>query len=208
MEIWDAVEEERLGMANRLAFLTAEQWDSPSLCSAWRIRDVLGHVTASAQGLFSTRAVIGGMIRHRFSFNQWMAADGKERGRQDPSITLKALCEEAGCRKTPPGVPKAGVLADVVIHGQDIHRPLGIHREIPESHLLPVADFVKTTVGFGAKKRIAGLRLTATDMDWVQGDGPEVIGPAEALVMVMVGRRVALDDLTGEGKPILTTRCS
>ena len=59
---------------------------------------------------------------------------------------------------------------------------------------------------FGAKKRIAGLKLTATDMDWSHGNGPEVTGPAEALVMMMAGRLVALDDLSGEGKTTLVTR--
>lgn len=64
-----------------------------------------------------------------------------------------------------------------------------------------MADFVKDDVHrFGAKKRIAGLKLTATDMDWSHGNGPEVKGPAEALVMMMAGRLVALDDLSGEGK--------
>ena len=46
----------------------------------------------------------------------------------------------------------------------------------------------------------------ATDMDWSHGNGPEVTGPAEALVMMMAGRLVALDELTGEGKITLVTR--
>jgi uncharacterized protein (TIGR03083 family) len=97
----------------------------------------------------------------------------------------------------------------VLIHGQDICRPLGIRRVLPEGHLVPVADFVKNDVHiFGAKKRIAGLTLTATDMDWSHGSGPEVTGPAEALVMMMAGRLVALDDLSGEGKVALATRAS
>ena len=95
----------------------------------------------------------------------------------------------------------------VLIHGQDMCRPLGIKRDLPETHLVPVADFVKDDVHiYGAKKRIAGLKLTATDMDWSHGCGPEVTGPAEALVMMMAGRLVALDDLTGEGKTTLVTK--
>jgi len=90
----------------------------------------------------------------------------------------------------------------VLIHGQDICRPLDIKRDLPEAHLVSVADFVKNDVHvFGAKKRIDGLKLTATDMDWFHGNGPEVAGPAEALVMMMAGRLVALDDLSGEGRP-------
>jgi hypothetical protein len=76
----------------------------------------------------------------------------------------------------------AGEIADVSksprhvpIHGQDIRRPLGIKGDLPEAHLLSVADFAKDDVHiFGAKKRIAGLTLTATDMDWSHGNGPEV----------------------------------
>jgi uncharacterized protein (TIGR03083 family) len=95
----------------------------------------------------------------------------------------------------------------VVIHGQDMCRPLGITRELPAAHLIPVADFVKDDRHrFGAKKRIAGLTLRATDMDWSHGHGPEVTGPGEALVMMMAGRSVVLDDLSGEGKVTLVTR--
>jgi uncharacterized protein (TIGR03083 family) len=94
----------------------------------------------------------------------------------------------------------------VLIHGQDICRPLGISRYLPEAHLLPVADFVETSFIFRAKRRIIGLRLTATDMDWSRGEGPVVTGRLEALVMMMAGRLVALDDLSGEGSAILATR--
>ncbi len=59
-----------------------------------------------------------------------------------------------------------------------------------------------------AKKRIAGLKVTATYMDWSHGSGPEVAGPAEALVIMMAGRLVALNDLSGEGKAALVTRRS
>jgi hypothetical protein len=86
-------------------------------------------------------------------------------------------------------------------------RPLGITRDLPEAHLVPVADLVKNDrLRFGAMKRIAGLELRATDMDWSHGHGPEVTGPGEALVMMMAGRSVARNDLSGEGKVTLATR--
>jgi hypothetical protein len=72
-----------------------------------------------------------------------------------------------------------------------------------------VADFVKDDIHlFAAKKRIAGLQLTATDMDWSHGHGPEVTGPAEALVVMMAGRLVAFDDLSGGGTADLASRLS
>ena len=44
--------DEMLDLAERLAELNDEQWNSPSLCAQWRIRDVLAHVTAGAEGAF------------------------------------------------------------------------------------------------------------------------------------------------------------
>lgn len=117
-------------------------------------------------------------------------------------VILKSLRNAAADQEGPPRSVKS--LMHVLIHGQDICRPLGITRDLPEAHLLPVADFVKDDrLIFGAKKRIAGCKLTATDMDWSHGSGPEVTGPGEALVMMMAGRLVALDDLAGKGKSAL-----
>ena len=205
MEIWDAVRDEMLDLADRLAELDDEQWNSPSLCAEWRIRDVLAHVTAGAEGVYGVGWILRSVLRHGFSYNRWLAADGQRRGQQDPAVVLEALQNAAANREAPPRPVKS--LMHVLIHGQDICRPLGINRDLPEAHLLPVADFVTDDVHvFGAKKRIAGVKLTATDMDWSHGSGPEVAGPAEALVMMMAGRSVALDDLSGEGKAALVTR--
>jgi uncharacterized protein (TIGR03083 family) len=193
-----------LDLAERLAELGDQQWDSPSLCALWRIRDVLAHVTAGAEGAFGAGAIFGGMLRHRFNYNRWVAADGHARGQQEPAVILEALRKAAANRKAKPGVRG---LMHVLIHGQDMCRPLGIQRQLPENHLVPVADFVKEDVHiFGARKRIAGIALTATDMDWSHGSGPLVSGPAEALVMMMAGRLAALDDLSGEGKAVLLAR--
>ncbi|MGP0029522.1 MAG: maleylpyruvate isomerase family mycothiol-dependent enzyme [Acidimicrobiales bacterium] len=207
MEIWDAERDEMLDLAGRLALLDDEQWNSPSLCAQWRIRDVLAHVTAGAEGAFGVGAIVRGMLRHGFNYNRWVAADGQARGQQDPAVVLEALRNAAADRTTQSGTRPVRGLMHVLIHGQDMCRPLGIRRDLPETHLVPVADFVKDDVHiFGAKRRIARLKLTATDMDWSHGDGPEVTGPAEALVMMMAGRSVALDDLSGEGKAALASR--
>jgi uncharacterized protein (TIGR03083 family) len=204
VELQDAVRDEMLDLAARLAELDDEQWDSPSLCAQWRIRDVLAHMTAGAEGAFGVGWIFRSILHHGFNYNRWVAADGQRRGQQDPRVVLTAFQNAAA---NPPGARPVRSLMHVLIHGQDICRPLGISRQLPAAHLVPVADFVKDDVHiFGAKKRIAGCRLTATDMDWSYGQGPEVTGPAEALVMMMAGREVALDDLSGEGKATLVSR--
>jgi uncharacterized protein (TIGR03083 family) len=200
----DAVRDEMLDLAARLAELDDAQWNVPSLCSEWRVRDVLAHVIAGAEGAFGVGWILRSLLRHGFNYNRWVAVDGQRRGQQDPAVMLTALRNAAA---NSPGARPVRSLMHVLIHGQDICRPLGIRRELPAAHVRAVADFVTHDVHiFGAKKRIAGCRLTATDLDWSHGQGPEVTGPAEALVMMMAGRPVALDDLSGEGKAVLVTR--
>jgi len=93
------------------------------------------------------------------------------------------------------------------VHGEDIRRPLGLQHQSPEAALVAVADsYRRSNLLIGAKRRIAGLRLQATDADWALGDGPEVAGPPRSLVLAMAGRKGAQADLTGEGLAVLGTR--
>ena len=99
------------------------------------------------------------------------------------------------------------MLGEVVVHGEDIRRPLGLNRDIPEETLVTVAEFYKgSNLLIGAKRRIAGLRLKATNASWASGDGPEVAGPLASLVVAMTGRRQAYGDLSGEGVATLAAR--
>jgi len=74
VETWDAVREEMLDLAERLAEIDEEQWNSPSLCALWRNRDVLAHVTAGAEGAFGVGWIVRSMLRHGFNYNRWVAA--------------------------------------------------------------------------------------------------------------------------------------
>jgi uncharacterized protein (TIGR03083 family) len=195
----DAVGQEILDLADRLALLDDEQWNSASLCEGWRVRDVIAHVVAGAEGAFGVGAIVGGLVRYRFDYNRWVAVDGQSRGRQDPALILQRLRAAATYRNGRAADQSTRALTHVVIHGQDVCRPLGITRDLPEAHLLAVADFVATSIIFRAQKRIAGIKLVASDIPWSRGKGPEVTGPAEALVMTMAGRASALDQLSGEG---------
>ena len=93
------------------------------------------------------------------------------------------------------------------MHSFDISHPLGIKRAVPAEVLVAVLDFYKNAqLLIGAKKRIAGLRVNATDVEWQHGDGPEVTGPAGSLLLAMSGRRPALEDLSGPGVAQLSER--
>jgi uncharacterized protein (TIGR03083 family) len=102
-------------------------------------------------------------------------------------------------------------LCELVIHQQDVRRPLGVDRRIPAERLSVVLDFCVAASGLTwtmafSRRRSKGLRLVAPDIGWWAGDGPEVGGPGEAILMALNGRRDAVKDLTGAGVPVLASR--
>ena len=97
-------------------------------------------------------------------------------------------------------------LTDGTIHHQDIRRPLGLPRDVPADRLRCALDFARNAPTIRAKKRIRGLTLTATDLDWSTGSGPVVEGPAESLLMALAGRRGIVEELSGPGRPTLAER--
>src|SRR3954451_2817816 len=43
-ESWQVITEQRLGLASLLDGLSDAEWEQPSLCAGWRVRDVAAHV--------------------------------------------------------------------------------------------------------------------------------------------------------------------
>lgn len=122
----------------------------------------------------------------------------------------RQLCELMRTSIPPRGHTSAfgGMIAlvDGMIHQQDIRRPLGIGRVIPPDRLERVLDNALRSPATRGARKARGVRLIATDIDWVFGDGLEVAGPGEALIMAMAARPDALNQLTGPGKGLLAQR--
>lgn len=117
---------------------------------------------------------------------------------------LEQLRRNAADDARPVGVPDAAVIADAVIHGLDIHRPLGRSRPIPGAAFVTLPEFflnlrwpLSVSVGGSARKRVRGLRLVASDLNWSHGTGPEVRTSSEALLLVLSGRPVEAAELSG-----------
>jgi uncharacterized protein (TIGR03083 family) len=205
MGTWDMIGQERATLADALAELPDADWDKLSLCGNWTVRDVVAHMTATAY--MTPPKFFGQMIGNGFDFqkltrkNIALYSEGKSRAQM-----LEALAARNDTRNSPPG-PAPSWLGETIVHGEDIFRALGAYREHPVDHVLAVADFYKgSNLLIGTKNRIAGVTLVAQDAQWRHGDGPTVTGPAIALVMAMTGRKVALDDLSGDGVEVLRGR--
>jgi uncharacterized protein (TIGR03083 family) len=200
-ELWPLIHAERAALAADLAGLTDEQWAAPSLCAGLTVREVLAHL-ASAAGLGPLRWMAG-VVRCRFDFDRQVAMRLAEQLGTDGADTLDRFRRVIGSRVKPP-LPVVAMLGETVVHGTDIRRPLGLHRDHPIPALTLLAEYYRRSDQVVvAKSRVAGLRLHATDGPFSAGSGPLVEGGTLALVMAMTGRTAYLDELTGDGVPAL-----
>ncbi len=207
----DLVREERQAFVDTLETLTPEQWGAQSLCSEWRVIDVAAHVAWAP--VWGPAAGATAWVRNGFSLNRTIARSAvgwSDRGR---AAILDQLRRNVVSGAKPHGMPTATSLVDAVVHGIDVRRPLGLTRAIPADVLAPVADFalratwpLTGVVGGSARRRVHGVRLVASDVDWSHGDGPEVHAPAEAIVLLLHGRAPDPDELTGDGAAALRAR--
>ena len=203
-ETWSMIHRQRAALADDLRGLSDEQWDAASLCDGWSVRDVVAHMTASAK--ITVPSFLGKLISSGFSFDKLQRKDiAVERG-DSPADALARFREQITSTSHPPG-PTDSWLGEAVIHAEDIRRPLGITHDYPTEATVQVAEFYKgSNLIDGAKKRIEGLHLQATDSDFSHGEGPDVKGPTIALVLAMTGRKAALVDLDGDGVATLESR--
>jgi uncharacterized protein (TIGR03083 family) len=201
---WPTIRTERQALADDLASLTDEQWRTPSMCTGWSVQQVLGHMTSAAKT--TPPKFFAALIGSGFRFNTFAQKGVDREAAGSGADTLGRFRAEVSSTKHPPG-PVDTWLGETIVHSEDIRRPLGIQHEYPADALETVADFYKgSNLLIGAKKRIDGLTLKATDADWSTGSGPEVSGPLKAIVSAMTGRAPALDDLSGDGLATLRSR--
>jgi len=201
---WPVIHQERGALVDDLASLTDAQWQTASMCSGWSVHDLLAHMVATAEmtklGFFGKFAGAG------FNFDRFAAKEVATGTAAGPAATLAAMRAAQNNTSSPPG-PVDSWLGETLIHSEDIRRPLGITHEYPADAVVRLLDFYKgSNLIVGAKKRIAGLSLRATDADWSTGNGPEVSGPAMSLLLAMTGRSASLDDLSGDGVATLRSR--
>ncbi|HYZ69885.1 MAG TPA: maleylpyruvate isomerase family mycothiol-dependent enzyme [Mycobacterium sp.] len=195
---------EREEFAALLESLTPEQWESPTLCERWRVRDVVAHVIGydpltRAELL---RRMAKGLVT-RGGANAVGVAEYTGKSPEELTALVRQYSVPHGLTS---GFGGKIALTDGMIHQQDIRRPLGIPRTIPTESLRIALDFTTWAPRLLGAWQTRGVRLVATDVDWAHGEGPEVRGSGEALLIAMAGRRAALDDLDGPGKAKLAQR--
>jgi uncharacterized protein (TIGR03083 family) len=191
--------------------LDESQLETQSLCSAWTVKDVLGH--SAMPFSVGIGRLLWRTLLVRGSIDRASAAIAEEQARR-PVAELTGLLRTYASKRVPaPGVGPMGQFTDHCIHLRDCARPLGLDTDVPLEDWCAVLDWLPTkqaSLGVVPAGRLDGLALRATDQDWswtaVDGSGAEVSGPSEALAMALSGRSAALADLDGPGVATLRER--
>ncbi len=193
-------------MADLIDSLSPAQLATPSLCGAWTVQQVAGHLVAAVGT--PPGAMLSAMVRSGFRLHRANARLAVTTAAQPAAALADALRRHATAGFRPPIVGYPGQLTDLQVHGQDMRRPLGLPHGLGLDHLRMSLDFLTggRAVGFTPRRRLAGLRLEATDLDWAYGAGAVVSGPAEALMMAVTGRGSVLGEIDGPGVRVLAAR--
>ena len=196
-DVWRSIDSERLSLADLLDDLSPAEWETPSLCAGWLVRDVATHLTQAHMGY---RDALVGAVRARGSFDRMIRDAALRIGPLSPEECTRRVRAMVGSRRRAPMVSPVEPLVDVLVHGQDIAVPLGRERPVPP---VPAAAAAQRAWDMGfpfrARKRLAGLRLRATDGDLVLGEGAPVEGTTGDLLLLVTGRTATVHRLSGEG---------
>jgi len=203
-DIWPTIHEERRALADELSRAGADEWRAPSLCAGWTVHDVLAHLLSAAK--MTPPRFFSRFAAARFNFDAYVDREIRRERFDEPAATLAAFRRVSSRTSAPPG-PKDTWLGEAFVHGEDIRRPLGIARTYPLPDVIRVLRFyANSNAIIGGKRRVAGLTLRATDIDFSMGDGPVVEGPAVDLMLAATGRTQSLAALSGPGVAILADR--
>jgi uncharacterized protein (TIGR03083 family) len=207
--IWQAADAQRAALCDLLAGLGDDDWRRPSLCAGWTVKDVAAHLTLQQLG---PGAALAQMLQWQGSIDRTTAHAARQRAAAlTTGQIIAAIRATIGSRRHIFGVTRLETLCDILVHSQDIAIPLGRSLDPPPEAAAVAATRVlsmRWPPPLPSARKMAGLRLAATDTPWSAGDGPLVEGPMGALLLVCCGRVAALPRLSGDGVVTLSARLS
>ena len=204
-QAWQVITRERARLADLLDELTPAEWEQPSLCAGWTVRHVAAHVISSPQA--TPWAVGAALVRARGNFDRCIDDQARRWADRPADQIVGDYRRLHGSQKHPIGTTYYEPLLDVLVHSQDIAIPLGREYPMPTDPARAAADRVwRRSFPFRARRRLRGLRLSATDTDWAAGAGDQVSGTVADLLLVLTGRTATLPRLTGPGAEQLQDR--
>jgi uncharacterized protein (TIGR03083 family) len=202
-DVWRAIDDQRRRLVELLEDLSDEEWDHPSLCQGWTVRQVAAHVALQNTTWAAMPRGVLDMIRTG-GMNGAIQAVACRHALRPTDQIIAEIRDRIGVWRPLPTVTYLESAIDYLVHPQDIAVPLGRRLEMPTDVAAVAAQRVWTSPRmFHARRRFAGYRLVASDANWTAGRGSEVTGPIRALLLLLTGRPALLADLSGPGAATL-----
>ena len=173
-----ALREERRALVDTVAGLEPDQFESATtLCESWAPRDILAHVMGVDTELGQyVRA--GGWVR---TGNELVVRKARRRSREDLLTEAQQWADAPALQSR---LYAFGLLGDNAIHHEDILRPLGRTREIPDAS---ANAMLREGVLLGGAKLLR-FRVEPTDGGRAFGRGQVVRGTRADLGLWLAGR--------------------
>jgi uncharacterized protein (TIGR03083 family) len=205
-QLWPMICTQRLQLAALLDRLAGDDWDQPSLCAGWTVRDVAAHLTLQQ---LSARAAIAMVAAYRGDTDRAVRESARQRSAAwTPDQMVAEIRSTAQARRHNFGVTRWETLIDVLVHAQDVAIPLGRPHPTPPEAAAAAATRIWTMrwpPPFPARRTMEHFRVTATDISWSAGQGPPVEAPITAILLLSAGRLAALPHFSGTGAADLAT---
>ena len=185
-ELQPLVAAECESLARVLDTLTDAEWDAPSLCQGWRVREVVAHVTMP--GRYTPEQFGAEMAAAAGDFGALSNLVAARDADLPTSELVAALRTEQMQNWAPPGGGFAGALSHVVIHGCDATAALGRPRAAGDAAARIVLDALVAGDGRLFDVDLSGKRLVADDLDFSYGQGSEIREHSGQLVALLARR--------------------
>ena len=183
--VWQHIDNERAWLADLLQSLPQKAWQQPSLCEGWTVRDVGAHLTFAHARV---RDLLWPAVRAGFRYDALIkdTALSSPLTHEEIVATLRGF---VGSRHRVAFITDLEPLIDILVHTQDICRPLGIDHPMPPEAAAAAADRVLSTPRpIRLWQPPHGVRMIATDVDWAYGAGEEVRKPMRSHLLFLTGR--------------------
>jgi uncharacterized protein (TIGR03083 family) len=186
--VWQHIDHERAWLADLLESLPEDAWQHPSLCAGWTVRDVGAHLTFAHARV---RDLLWPAVRAGFRYDA-LVRDTAVRSPLTHKEIVATLRGFVGSRRRVAFITDLEPLIDILVHNQDICRPLGIDHPMPPDAAAAAANRVLSTprpIRRWTTPR--GVRMIATDLEWAHGTGDEVREPMQSHLLTLTGRQTA-----------------
>jgi uncharacterized protein (TIGR03083 family) len=200
----EQMRQERHELRALLKQVRSDQWDRPTPCADWTVRDLAAHLLAwddlllyrtPMEHLRALGRFVGLYARSLASMTRLNSHLARRNSALPPDeITGRFGADDgAGLKWLFDGSNPGAHLAEYVIHHQDLCRALGTAATIRPERLGASLDGLTQLPGvrIGAWRKLRTRCWQATDIAWSRGRGPIVSAPAEEILMILAGRSAA-----------------